>query len=198
MERETHILVMLYPVQGHINPMLQFSKRLASKGVRVTLVITSTIRKSIQAVGTSSVNIEIISDGSDEDHETLETLIATHERFKVTVSQSLAEFIEKQNHSKYPPKFLVYDCNIPWTLDIARKYGLDGAPFFTQSCAVNVIYYHLHQGTIKLPLEGPTVSLPSMPTLAMNDLSSFLYNPGSYPVLLRLALDQFSNFQEAK
>ncbi|GMY32882.1 UDP-glycosyltransferase 74E2-like [Fagus crenata] len=197
MERETHVLVIPYPIQGHINPMLQFSKRLASKGVRVTLVTTSTIRKSMQAVRASSVNIEIISDGSDED-ENLETLIATLERFKVTVSKTLAEFIEKQNSSKYPPKVLVYDCNMPWALDVAKKYGLDGAPFFTQSCAVNVIYYHLLQGTIKLPLEGPTVSLPSLPTLAMNDLSSFLSDPGSYPVLLNLALEQFSNFQEAK
>ena len=198
MERKTHILVIPYPVQGHINPMLQFSKRLATKGARVTLVATSTIRNSMQALqGASSVNIEIISDGSEGD-ETVESLIATVDRFKDVVSQSLAEYIEKLNSSKYPPKFIVYDCALPWALDVARKYGIDGAPFYTQSCAVNLVYYHFKKGTVRLPLEEPTVSLPSMPKLAINDLSSFLSNPSSYPPLLNLFLDQFSNFLEAK
>ncbi|KAM3702243.1 hypothetical protein ACJW31_04G011300 [Castanea mollissima] len=198
MERKTHILVIPYPVQGHINPMLQFSKRLATKGARVTLVATSTIRNSMQALqGASSVNIKIISDGS-EGEETVESLIATVDRFKDVVSQSLAEYIEKLNSSKYPPKFIVYDCALPWALDVARKYGIDGAPFYTQSCAVNVVYYHFKKGTVRLPVEEPTVSLPSMPKLAINDLSSLLSNPSSYPPLLNLFLDQFSNFLEAK
>ncbi|XP_075661930.1 mogroside I-E synthase-like [Castanea sativa] len=198
MERKTHILVIPYPVQGHINPMLQFSKRLATKGARVTLVATSTIRNSMQALqGASSVNIKIISDGS-EGEETVESLIATVDRFKDVVSQSLAEYIEKLNSSKYPPKFIVYDCALPWALDVARKYGIDGAPFYTQSCAVNVVYYHFKKGTVRLPVEEPTVSLPSMPKLAINDLSSLLSNPSSYPPLLTLFLDQFSNFLEAK
>ncbi|KAF3953702.1 hypothetical protein CMV_020883 [Castanea mollissima] len=198
MERKTHILVIPYPVQGHINPMLQFSKRLATKGARVTLVATSTIRNSMQALqGASSVNIKIISDGS-EGEETVESLIATVDRFKDVVSQSLAEYIEKLNSSKCPPKFIVYDCALPWALDVARKYGIDGAPFYTQSCAVNVVYYHFKKGTVRLPVEEPTVSLPSMPKLAINDLSSLLSNPSSYPPLLHLFLDQFSNFLEAK
>ena len=198
MERKTHILVIPYPVQGHINPMLQFSKRLATMGARVTLVTTSIIRNSMQALqGASSVNIETISDGSEGD-ENLENLIATLDRFKVIVSQSLSEYIEKLNSSKYPPKFIVYDCVLPWALDLAKKYGLDGAPFFTQSCAVNVIYYHLKQGTIRLPIEGPTVSLPSLPKLTINDISSFLSNPSSYPALLNLVMDQFSNLLEAR
>ncbi|CAL8103979.1 unnamed protein product [Prunus armeniaca] len=37
----THILVVPLPAPGHINPMLQFSKRLASQGLRVTLVTIS-------------------------------------------------------------------------------------------------------------------------------------------------------------
>ncbi|KAK7845348.1 mogroside IE synthase [Quercus suber] len=202
MERKTHILVIPYPVQGHINPTLQFSKRLATKGARV-----STIRNSMQALqGASSVNIEIISDGSEGD-ETVESLIATVDRFKDVVSQSLAEYIEKLNSSKYPPKFIVYDCALPWVLDVARKYGIDGAPFYTQSCAVNVVYYHFKKGTVRLPLEEPTVSLPSMPKLAINDLSSLLFNQikflptstepfsGSIFQLPRSKMDLFQLFQ---
>ncbi|KAJ6973568.1 hypothetical protein NC653_033794 [Populus alba x Populus x berolinensis] len=33
-------LVLSFPAQGHINPMLQFSKRLEHKGVKVTPITT--------------------------------------------------------------------------------------------------------------------------------------------------------------
>ncbi|KAF5466131.1 hypothetical protein F2P56_016084, partial [Juglans regia] len=197
MEKEIHILVLPYPVVGHINPMLQFSKRLASKGPKVTLVTTmSTSYKSMQTQA-RSVAIEPISDGSDE-AKSLGNW--DHDRFKAMVSESLAKLIEKLGKSsKYPPKCLVYDSVMPWAIDVARQYGLAGAAFFTQSCAVKAIYYHAHVGSIlRMPLEGPpTVSLPSLPLLGINDLPSFLCDAGSYPAFLTLVLNQFSNIQEA-
>ncbi|XP_041010410.1 mogroside IE synthase-like isoform X2 [Juglans microcarpa x Juglans regia] len=202
MERGTHILVIAYPVQGHINPMLQFSKRLASKGPRVTFISTSIMSKSIlQTVQTagSSLNFETISDGSEDvDHKT-EIIDAQLERFELVVSQNLAKFIESQKSSKHPPKILVYDSVLPWALNVARKLGIDGAPFFTQSCAVNAIYYHhvLRGALGRIPVEGPLISLPSMPSLGISDMPSFLCDTHSYPALLKLVLNQFSNFQEA-
>jgi pathogen-inducible salicylic acid glucosyltransferase len=176
--------------------MLQFSKRLASKGARVTFVITSTIGNSMQAHVTRSVNIEIISDGS-EDVKDLESLDEYLKRFKLSVSESLAKLIERLNNSKHPPRILVHDSLMPWALNVAQKLGLDGAPFFTQACVVNAIYYHAHQGAIQMPLEGSSISLPSMPSLEINDLPSILYDTGSYPDILNVVVDQFSNFQEA-
>ncbi|KAJ6880662.1 hypothetical protein NC652_033867 [Populus alba x Populus x berolinensis] len=37
---KAHYLVLSFLAQGHINPMLQFSKRLEHKGVKVTPVTT--------------------------------------------------------------------------------------------------------------------------------------------------------------
>ncbi|KAM3702237.1 hypothetical protein ACJW31_04G010700 [Castanea mollissima] len=197
MERETHILVIPYPLQGHINPILQFSKRLTSKGPRVTFVTPTSISKSIQAQASSSVSFEIISDGSEE-VEKLETIDEHVQRFKSKVSESLAKLIQRHNSSKYSPKFLVCDSFMPWALNIARQHGIDGAPFFTQSCVVNAIYYHAHRGEIKMPLEeGSSISLPSMPSLGSNDLPSFLFDTGSYVALQNLLVNQLSNFQDA-
>ncbi|KAM4113647.1 hypothetical protein ACJW30_04G011300 [Castanea mollissima] len=196
MESETHILLLPYPVQGHINPMLQFSKRLASKGLKVTFITTTSVRNSIQANASSSINFETISDGSEE-VQTVETTYQTLERFKSKVSQSLAKLIERQNSSKYPPKFVVYDSFLTWALDVARQHGLDGAPFFTQPCMVNAIYYHAYQGAIQMPLEeGSSISLPSMPSLGINDMPSFLHDTGLYPDVLKLVVNQFSNLQD--
>ncbi|KAM4105715.1 hypothetical protein ACB094_04G013300 [Castanea mollissima] len=197
MDKETHILLFSYPVQGHINPMLQFSKRLASKGLRVTFVTTTSIGNSMQALPSQSINVDVISDGSEE-AEDAESIDASLERYKLHVSQSLPKLIEKHYSSRYPPKILVYDSVMPWALEIARKIGIDGVPFFTQSCVVNAIYYHANDGVIQMPIEeGASISLPSIPSLGFDDLPSFLCNKGLYPALQKLVLNQFSNFQEA-
>ena len=127
----------------------------------------------------------------------METTHQTLERFKSKVSQSLAKLIERHDSPKYPPKFVVYDSFLPWALDVARQHGLDGAPFFTQPCVVNAIYYHAYQGAIQMPLEeGSSISLPLMPSLGINDMPSFLHDTGSYPDVLKLVVNQFSNLKD--
>ncbi|KAL4631941.1 hypothetical protein ACB092_04G015700 [Castanea dentata] len=166
MERKIHILVIPYPLQGHINLMLQFAKRLASKGPRVTFIATSRISKSIQAHESTSINFETISDGSEEVQD-LETIDEKVKRFKSKVSQNLPKLIERFISSKYTPKFLIYDSIIPWALN---------------SCVVNAIYYHAHQRTLQMPLgEGSSISLPSIPSLGINDMPSIFRDIESYP-----------------
>lgn len=95
---------------------------------------------------------------------------------------------------------LVYDSVIPWALDIAHKFGLRGACFFTQPCGVCAIYYHLHEGKFKVPLDleqSGVVSLPSLPGIGFDDMPSFVSDMGSYPAMLGLLVNQFSNFRKA-
>jgi pathogen-inducible salicylic acid glucosyltransferase len=181
--------------------MLQFSKRLASKGPRVTVITTTSISKSMAAMQESSaVNFETISDGdgSNEVGVNLASIVEELERFKLVVTKSLAELIERQKSSQHPPKLVIYDSVMPWALNVVRQLGVDGAPFFTQSCAVNAIYHHAHQGSIQMPLQTPSsvLSLPSMPSLGINDVPSFFNDTTSYPALLKGLVSQFSNFQE--
>lgn len=63
-----HVLVVPYPSQGHMNPMVQFARRLASKGVAVTVVTTRFIART-SGGGLDAgpgVRVEAISDGHDE------------------------------------------------------------------------------------------------------------------------------------
>ncbi|XVF84235.1 hypothetical protein PTKIN_Ptkin17bG0009500 [Pterospermum kingtungense] len=194
-QQQTHVLVLPYPIQGHINPMLQFSKRLASKGLRVTLITTS---KSMQPLA-SSINFEPIEfPEGDEAEGNMDKYL---ELYKAIISKRLAKFIENQQTcSQYPVKVLVYDSGMPWALDVAKRFGVLGASFFTQCWAVNAIFYHLKLGTFRVPLEeeDAVVSLPSMPKLGLGDLPSFVAdNSGAYPGLCNLVKTQFSNFEEA-
>ncbi|KAL6343273.1 hypothetical protein AAG906_022189 [Vitis piasezkii] len=163
---ETHVLVIPFPVQGHINPMLQFSKRLASKGLKVTLITTTPTNKSKQPQS-SSINMEHIPVGLQGEEESLDDYL---ERFKLIVSSGLVELIGRYNGSEYPVRVLVYDSVMSWAQDIVER--------------------------LSIPLEGPTVSIPSMPILGVNDLPSFINDTSSYPTLWSLVKTQFSNFEK--
>ncbi|KAI6696022.1 hypothetical protein NL676_023732 [Syzygium grande] len=203
----THVLVLTFPAQGHLNPMLEFSKRLASKGLNVALVIPiSEPSKSLYSTNhhaTSSIKIEHISDGFEGVDTDELSLDVYFELFRVSVIKSLTNFIEQHQSSQdNPAKVLVYDSVMPWALDIAIQHGMHGASFFTQSCAVGAIYYHVHRGMLKLPLEdsqgqGHVSVSPVMSTLRVNDLPSFVANVDAYPALVKLVLDQFSNTMRA-
>ncbi|KAF8388633.1 hypothetical protein HHK36_027310 [Tetracentron sinense] len=173
-----HVLVLPSSIQGHINPLLQFSKRLVSKGLRVTLAITIFASKSMQAK-TGRVRLKTISDGNDDGFQG-GTIDEYFERVKIFGSRTLAELIDKQESSGDPISFVVYDSLLPWALDVAEGFNLPGASFFTQSCTVSNIYYHVHQDWVifntfdeleievvnlmakQLPLRTIGPSLPSM------------------------------------
>ncbi|KAK2975460.1 hypothetical protein RJ640_003613 [Escallonia rubra] len=185
---KTHVLVFPFQAQGHMNPMIQFSNRLASKGLKVTLVVT---KKSLQSQD-SSIKVEHIADFLEDGNQMIDSGDSFVERFRVAVSRGFTRL-------GCPVKVVVYDASLPWVLDIAHQLGLYGAVFSTQSCAVGAVYYHMHKGSLKNigPVEGSTVSLPSMPLMETKDLSSFIYDMGSYPSMLRIVVNQFSNWEKA-
>ncbi|KAJ4833528.1 hypothetical protein Tsubulata_030063 [Turnera subulata] len=194
----SHVLVLPMPAQGHINPMLQFSKRLAAKGIKVTLVTTSSYLNAMQGEQALAmpINVEPIFDGFREG-ERVAGVDDYLERFKATVPGSLAEVIKKHSSTQNPPRCLIYDSLLPWAVDVAQDSGIHAATFFTQPCAVSVIYYHELQGSLKFPLMEPVVKLPSLPDMEFNDLPTFVYGPGSYPGLYDLVFSRFSNIDKA-
>ncbi|KAF8014054.1 hypothetical protein BT93_H0020 [Corymbia citriodora subsp. variegata] len=203
--KDVHVLVLAHPMQGHINPMLQFSKRLASKGLKVTFIIPISTEKSLNLVNTSSIQLEYISDGFDNVKADKLSIDEYLEHSQLLVSQSLSDCIQKhQSCQENPAKVLIYDSVNYWALDVAIEHGMHGASFFTQSCVVAWIYYLVQQGTMKLPLEvvdgqGHVLSDPPvMSVLGPNDFPSFVADVHKYPVILKIVLGQFSNFHKAK
>ncbi|KAH7576544.1 hypothetical protein JRO89_XS01G0104600 [Xanthoceras sorbifolium] len=116
---KAHVLIIPYPIQGHINPMLQFAKRLASKGVKTTLATTIYLSKSMHTDPASSIAIETISDGYDEggflQAESPEAYLAS---LKFVGSETMAMLIKKFDSVGQPVTGLVYDGFLPWVLDL--------------------------------------------------------------------------------
>lgn len=199
-ESKAHCLILPDQLQGHINPMIQFSKRLAQKGVEITLVVTRYTFKSMQEFSGGSIAVETISDGYDDGwrgdlNQDLQEFI---DRSREVGMKTLQELVEKLRNSGRAVDCVIYDPLIPWCLDVAKMLGLVGAAFFTQSSSVTSIFYHSHEGRIQLPLlENRPLHLPGLPPLQPPDMPSFMYDHGSYPVLLKLLEDQFKNIGKA-
>ncbi|CAA2933676.1 UDP-glycosyltransferase 74F2-like [Olea europaea subsp. europaea] len=192
-----HVLALPYPSQGHVNPMFQFCKRLASKGTKATLAITNYISKSTRPKS-DTVAIDTFSDGYDDggfaQAGDVDKYLA---RLEKTGSKTVAELIQKYQKSSHPIDCIVYDSFLPWALDVAKELGILGACFFTQACAVNYVYYYAHHGLLTLPVSSLPVEIPGFPPLHLPDMPSFIYVYGSYPGYFHMVLNQFSNVDKA-
>ncbi|KAG6598620.1 UDP-glycosyltransferase 74E2, partial [Cucurbita argyrosperma subsp. sororia] len=195
---DRHIIAFPFPSQGHINPQLQFSKRLIANGIKVTLLTTLHVSRNLKFQGaySDSVKIRVISDGS-EDRQDTDTMRQTLDRFREKMSKNLENYLREVMDSSNPPRFILYDSTMPWVLEVAKEFGLPRAPVYTQSCALNSINYHVLHGHLKLPPDSPTISLPSMPLLCPNDLPAYDYDPASTETIIEFLTSQYSNIQDA-
>uniref|UniRef100_A0A5B7BNL2 Glycosyltransferase n=1 Tax=Davidia involucrata TaxID=16924 RepID=A0A5B7BNL2_DAVIN len=197
-KQKGHVIVLPYPAQGHINPLLQFAKRLASKGLKATLATTHYTVNSIYAAG---VGVEPISDGYDDGgFKQAPSVEAYLESFKTVGSRTLTDLILKfSNSTTCPPvNCLVYDSLLPWALDVARELGIYGAVFLTNSASVCSMFWQIDRGVLTLPVrpEIVPVSMPGLPPLGFSDMPSFLAQPASHSAYLKVILEKFSILEQ--
>ncbi|CAA6658962.1 unnamed protein product [Spirodela intermedia] len=198
-----HALIVPYPSQGHINPMLQFAKRLASRGgPRVTLVTTRFILLSLDpaAAADASVGLVAISDGYDRGGVAEAPSLDDYLRSLDAVgSQTLATLIEHHRGAGAgdgPFTCVVYDTYAPWAAAVASRLALPAVAFSTQSCTASAVYCYVGGGLLQVPEDGSAViSAEGLPSLCKSELPSLAAGgsgSGAYPMLAALSLSQFS------
>ncbi|CAN6298175.1 unnamed protein product [Urochloa humidicola] len=200
-----HVLVVPMPAQGHMNPMVQFAKRLASKGVATTLVTTCFIAKS-STVDALPAAVEAISDGHDEGGLASASSLGEYlEKLAVSMSESLAALIEARASSAAAQPFtcIVYDSYGEWVPHLARRMGLPAVPFCTQSCAASAVYYYFSQGKLAVPPAaavdggggGGTRSkvLEGLLEMERSEFPSSVFDGEPYPIVVEGALKQFDH-----
>ncbi|XP_060173764.1 UDP-glycosyltransferase 74E2-like [Lycium barbarum] len=193
--KKTHVLVLPSPAQGHINPIVQFSKILASKGTKVTILTIDFVCKALLLDCGPLINIESIQHGPFP-QESVDNFL---EWFQSLILEKFRAIIDKFANSEYPVKVLVFDSLITWIIDLAHQLGLKVAAFHTQPFALSAIYYHIdHEDTSKIPFDGDdVVKLPAIPLLEKEDLPSFIIESDAYPTVKRLVYGQNFNFKKA-
>ncbi|CAA0839342.1 UDP-glycosyltransferase 74F2 [Striga hermonthica] len=201
-KNKAHCLIMPYPTQGHVNPMLQFAKRLTQKGIRVTLALTKfLLSKSTNEHSFGPISAREISDGFDSGGRAEAKSSEEYQaRFERVGRETLTCLLLDLAGAGRPVDCVVYDSFIPWALDVAKGLGLSGAAFFTQSCTVDAIYYMVYKGELKLPVDGEAavVVAPGLPEMRSEDLPSFVYDCRSYRGTFSLLLNQFRGVEKAE
>ncbi|XP_010469678.1 PREDICTED: UDP-glycosyltransferase 74C1-like [Camelina sativa] len=199
-EAKGHVLFFPYPLQGHINPMIQLAKRLSKQGLTITLIIASKDHREPYTSDDYSITVHTIHDGFFT-HEHPHAKFVDLDRFNNSTSRSLTDFISSAKLSANPPKALIYDPFMPFALDVAKDLGLYVVAYFTQPWLASLVYYHINEGTYEVPVdrhENPILaSFPGFPLLSQDDLPSFACEKGSYPLLHEFVVRQFSNLRRA-
>ncbi|PON83482.1 UDP-glucuronosyl/UDP-glucosyltransferase [Trema orientale] len=148
------VLVLPFPAQGHVKPLMLFSHKLAKQGFRITFVnsdfnynriISSAANKADhdeQAMG-SQIDMVSIPDGFGPDDDRaqlgplykgiLDTMPAKLEQLIATINGSATA--ESRNDKI---TCVVCDVNMGWALEVAAKMGVRGASFCTTSAAMFV------------------------------------------------------------
>ncbi|XP_051151265.1 UDP-glycosyltransferase 74F2-like [Andrographis paniculata] len=198
-----HCLLVPYPIQGHINPFLQFAKRLRHKRRRlqITLALTRfTLKSTGAAAGESSISFRSISDGFDDGGRAQARSFEEYrDRFERVGRETLTNLLRELSDSGRPVWCLVYDPFIPWVVEVAEGFGFPTAAFFTQSCAVNGVYHQVYCGRLRAPLQEDEVAevAPELPPLKAEEVPSFIRVAGEYQGALEMVTNQFRHVEKA-
>lgn len=181
-----HVLIVTYPAQGHINPSLQFAKRLISFGVHVTLATSVYAHRLILkthgagAPHAAGFNFAPFSDGYDQGFRKDQGHHFGHymSELRSRGSQAVRDIVSACAADGRPVTAVVRTILLPWVADVAREVDLPSALLWIQPAAVLAVYYYYFHGYSDA-FDKEVVELPGLPRLEMRDLPSFLQPSGS-------------------
>ncbi|XP_059077004.1 UDP-glycosyltransferase 74G1-like [Cryptomeria japonica] len=129
--KRPHVVVFPYPSQGHINPLMEFAKRLVSRNLHVTFITTERIREQmikaqdgVTAHVTTvlqDIRIETISDGFSPDSEVMKDVDMIFDLLRKVGGLTFKQVIERLNSEGNTVSCIVYDSFLEWVPDIANR-----------------------------------------------------------------------------
>ncbi|AES77648.1 putative UDP-glucuronosyl/UDP-glucosyltransferase [Medicago truncatula] len=131
-----HFLVIPFPVQGHVNPLMQFSQVLAKHGCKVTFLHTEFNHKRSKTGVFEQDKIQVMTlpDGleSEDDRSDIKKVILS---IKSTMPSKLPKLIEEVNALNVESKIncIVVTFNMGWALEVGHNLGIKGALLFPAS-----------------------------------------------------------------
>ncbi|XP_047148574.1 UDP-glycosyltransferase 83A1-like [Vigna umbellata] len=174
-----HFLCLPLPIQGHVNPLMQFSLLLAKHGCKVTFVHTEFSSKRANTAGGDNkeealVKMVTLPDGLDpqDDRSDVAKLLVS---MKSTMPALLPKLIQDIDASDVENKItcIIVTINMGWALEVGNEMGIKGAllcpasatSLASAACIPNLI----EDGIIDsqgLPTKNQEIQLSSnMPTM---------------------------------
>ncbi|CAK9134997.1 unnamed protein product [Ilex paraguariensis] len=207
-DKGIHVLMVTLPMQGHITPMLRFAKRLASKGLHVTLATTEVAEEEvvthiISTIGEENpkIHVEFFSDGLslDTDRDKLAHLLLM-DSLPIRGSKNLSNLITNLAEKDIKFSCIINQPFVPWVADVAADQGIPCAMLFIQAFSLYSIYCKYHKGLKPPPLlENPIdfLEVPGLPLLEEKDLPTFIL-PSSPYHFRKLVSDSVKSLEKVK
>jgi len=188
-----HAIVVPLPGQGHINPMMQLAKKLASMGIAITFVLTQSWHKIItQAYGGTGVDafahartlgldirLVAIPDCVPSEFERWNKIHQFYQSLD-NMETHVEELINNLHHQSNvtPVSCIVADTFLGWAVPLAKKFRLLSVSFWTQNISVLSISYHSELVQLQA---GSVIHIPGVIPILYADLPTSL-RPGANPV----------------
>ncbi|KAG0494492.1 hypothetical protein HPP92_005486 [Vanilla planifolia] len=216
-----HAVLIPYPAQGHINPMLHLAKLLHAQGFHITFVLTDfnygrLVRShtSDAVKGLPSFRFASIPDGlppssADATQDIPSLCQSAIDNFLAPFSHLLADLAD--DHLSPPVSCIVSDGVMTFTLDAAREFGIPEIFLWTASACGFVSYNHyrhlVDSGLVPLKdmddvrngtLEKEVDWVPGlMPGMRLRDFPSFIRTTDPDDIMLNYFIRETSRLPMA-
>ncbi|CAL0308298.1 unnamed protein product [Lupinus luteus] len=208
-EAPIHVLLVSFPAQGHINPLLRLGKWLAAKGLFVTFVTTEDVGKDMRAsnsitdksvtpVGDGFLKFEFFDEYLKPDDPIKKSLNTLTADVELVGKKFISQMIKRYEATNTPISCIINNPFYPWVVDVASDHGIPSALLWIQSAAVFSAYYHYFHKLVPFPSETEPyidVQLPSI-LLKYNEIPDFLHPSSPFPFFGTLILEQFKNLSK--
>ncbi|KAL5750402.1 hypothetical protein ACOSP7_025005 [Xanthoceras sorbifolium] len=176
------LVLVPFPLQGHISPMLQLGTILHSRGFSITIAHTTNLGSPDASKHPDFVFLPLSSDDSSSTTESKDSddfivfVSDLNLNHRASLQEQLTEMVEKQEQHEELP-CIVYDTNMYSAETVARHLKLPSIMLCTSSASSMIAYYAypqlLEEGCISL--QGPESEelVPGLHPLRFKDLPVF-------------------------
>ncbi|PIA63036.1 hypothetical protein AQUCO_00200812v1 [Aquilegia coerulea] len=177
-----HLLVVPYPAQGHVMPLMELSHNLVDRGFKITFVNTESIHNRVVASMSNSgdiyedfIHLVSLPDGleAEEDRNDLGKLSRSIIDVMPGPLEELIKKINETNNGEDRITCVIADQNQGWVLEVANKMSIKRAVVWPASAAALAAILHIpkliEEGILDedgIPIENQMIHLsPTMPAM---------------------------------
>eukprot|EP00249_Psilotum_nudum_P011254 c23059_g1_i1 orf=95-1546(-) len=217
-----HIVVIPFPSQGHINPLMQFCKRLVSKGVTITFVMVDGVQQrqdtNPATARTASANcgrgirIEYVTMAGCDLSKGFGVSFAAMFDAVAALGGPVGELIERLNLEVHPVSCIIYDGLVStWACTLARKFHIPAFAFITSSTSSHLLWLYmkslLSKGLVSIEdavggfvedRDRLITNLRGLPLLRVSDLPRFKHVANDTDCLYRWMMRDAEHLQMAE
>nr|GLL26556.1 UDP-glycosyltransferase 83A1-like [Ipomoea trifida] len=182
-----HVLLIPYPVQGHVIPLMELAQCLARHGINITFALTETTHDRIlnslalnNVALDDGIHLVTVLDGSESNESSNVPGKLSEAIFKIMPGkvEKLIRDINASSESEGEKiSCVVADQSLGWALELAKKMGVQTAAFLPAAAANLVLGFNIPKlvddGIINnegIPAENKTFQFaPTMPFMNTSD-----------------------------